>query len=89
MQHVAELNCNVDHMWYNRLMTLDGSKVRHFLQGKKRSDEWLADQLDCSLRTVGHILAGRMPRGETLVRLAKLMRCRVEDLILSEAMEAS
>lgn len=88
MQHVAELVCTVGNMWYNRLMTLDGIKVRSFLRREKKSKEWLAAQLNCSLRTVENILGGKVPLVETLVRLAKLMRCQVEDLIPPEAMTA-
>lgn len=66
-------------------MTLDGNKVRLFLDQKEKSREWLATQLDCSLSTVEKILAGRVPRGETLVKLAQLMGCQVEDLLPRQA----
>lgn len=69
-------------------MTLDGNKVRQFLKIEQKSREWLATQLDCSLNTVRNILAGRIPQGETLVRLAKLMGCQVETLVPSEAKKA-
>lgn len=62
-------------------MTLDGNKVRLFLDGKEKSKEWLAAQLNCSLKTVENILGGRVPRGATLVALAGLMGTQVEMLI--------
>lgn len=55
------------------------------MKHENRTGEWLAVQLECSLSTVTKILGGRVPRGETLVKLAKLMGCQVEDLIPSEA----
>lgn len=66
-------------------MTLDGNRVRLWLDEIGKSREWLAAQLECSLSTVDKILAGRMPRGATLIALGKLMGCRVEDLIPKEA----
>lgn len=66
-------------------MTLDGNKVRQFLKKSEKSKEWLAVELNCSVRTVESVLGGRLPRGETLINLAHLMGCRVEDLIPSEA----
>ena len=70
-------------------MTIDGSKVRQFLDERDWTHKRLAKELGCSHRTVGNILAGIMPVGETLIKLAKLMGCSVEELIPSEAMKAS
>lgn len=69
-------------------MTLDGNKVRRFLQTEKKSKEWLATQLNCSLKTVENVLGGKVPRGETLVALASLMNCHVEALIPKEGKRA-
>lgn len=66
-------------------MTLDANKVRVFLNERKKTGEWLAVQLECSMSTVSKILAGKTTRVETLVKLAQLMGCRVEDLIPSQA----
>lgn len=65
-------------------MTLDANQIRQFLSEKGKSREWLAVQLDCSLSTVDKVLAGRVPRGETLVALAKIVGCKVEDLLRNE-----
>lgn len=62
-------------------MTLDGNKVRLFLDREDKSKEWLATQLNCSFKTVENILAGRVPRGATLIGLARLMGIQVESLI--------
>jgi hypothetical protein len=62
-------------------MTLDGNRVRRFLKTEGRTKEWLAVQLECSIGTVDRVLAGRIPSGEKLVALAKLIGCQVEDLV--------
>lgn len=64
-------------------MTLDGNRVRKFLREKNRTKEWLAVQLGCSLSSVDHMLGGRVPKGEKLLALAKVMGCRAEDLATS------
>jgi predicted transcriptional regulator len=69
-------------------MTLDSNKVRVFLKEIGKSSEWLAVQLECSHSTVCKILAGKVPRGETLVKLVKVMGVQVESLIPSEAKTA-
>lgn len=66
-------------------MTLNGDRIQAFINEKGCSKEWLAVQLECSLKTVDNILGGRMPRGETLVALAKLIGCKVEDLVTRPA----
>jgi hypothetical protein len=69
---------------YSLFMTLDGNRVRRFLNEGEHTKEWLAVQLKCSLKTVDNILAGRFPRGETLVALANLIGCQVEDLVTQQ-----
>ena len=76
-------------VWHNLGMTLDGDKVRRFLQTENKSKEWLATQLNCSLKTVENVLGGKVPRGSTLVALACLMGCQVEALIPKEAKRAA
>mgnify|MGYP000178488406 FL=1 len=66
-------------------MTLNGNRIQDFINEKGCSKEWLAVQLNCSLKTVDNILGGRVPRGETLVALAKLIGCQVEDLVTRKA----
>jgi DNA-binding Xre family transcriptional regulator len=66
-------------------MTLDANKVRMFLKENAKSSEWLAVQLECSMSTVGKLLAGKFTRVETLIKLAQLMGVQVEDLIPSQA----
>lgn len=66
-------------------MTLDGSRVQRHLEKVGKSKEWLAGQLNCSVKTVEGLLGGRIPRGATLVELAKLMGCQVEDLVTQQA----
>ena len=70
-------------------MTLDANKIRLFLEEREKSGEWLAVQIECSMSTVSKLLAGKTTRVETLIKLAKLMGCSVEELIPSEATKAS
>lgn len=62
-------------------MTMKTDLIRQFLAERGKSKEWLAAELNLSLATVTRVLAGRAPRAETLVKLAKLMGCRMEDLL--------
>lgn len=66
-------------------MTLNGNRIQDYINKQGCSKEWLAVQLNCSLKTVENILGGRVPRGETLVALAKLIGCQVEDLVTRAA----
>jgi hypothetical protein len=62
-------------------MKLADGKLAGFLKKNGKRTEWLAGQLDCSLSTANQLLAGKVPKGEMLIQLARLMGCQAEDLI--------
>ena len=66
-------------------MTLDAERIRAFLSKSDKSPEWLADQLGVSFALVTRMLAGRVPKTGTVVTLARVIGCRVEDLVIQGA----
>lgn len=70
-------------------MTLDGKRIKAFFEAKGKRREWLADQLGCGRDVVDRMLAGKAPRAETLVKLANVMGCQVEDLVAPDKTEVA
>jgi DNA-binding Xre family transcriptional regulator len=66
---------------YYLIMTLNAVRVDAWLKKNDRSREWLADQLDVSFALVTRMLAGKVPKTETMMALAHVMGCKVEDLL--------
>lgn len=61
---------------------MDAGRIRGFLESSGKSREWLADQIGVSSALVSRMLAGTVPKTETMVTLAKVIGCRVEDLVI-------
>lgn len=66
-------------------MKLDGSKIKAFLDRKQKSQEWLARELGCSARTVFSMTQGKPVRADTLMKLAKIMDCPMDELIAKDS----
>jgi DNA-binding Xre family transcriptional regulator len=71
-------------MLYIAVMTVRTDRVRRFLDENEKGAEWLAVQLGCCFKTVHRILSGKVVGLKTMLRLAKLMGCQVEDLVTRE-----
>jgi DNA-binding Xre family transcriptional regulator len=62
-------------------MTLDAGRVQKWLETNEKSREWLADRIGVSAALVSRMLGGKVPKTDTMLALARVMGCRVEDLV--------
>lgn len=63
---------------------MDKQKIKAWLDSEHRKQSYLREQLGVSQSLVDQMLGGRPPRLQTLIKLARLMGCAVEDLLLPE-----
>lgn len=63
---------------------LNAQKIRAFLTQRECSREWLSARIKVSSSLMNQMLAGKVPKTQTLYALAQLMRCRMEDLLVTE-----
>jgi transcriptional regulator with XRE-family HTH domain len=64
---------------------LNGQKIRDFLQEKGVRREWLATQLDVSATLVNQMLTGKIPHLTTVLNLAQIIGCKIDDLIVEQS----
>lgn len=70
---------------YISAMTLDAGRISTWLDANEKSREWLADQIGVSSALVSRMLGGKVPKTETMILLARVMGCQVEDLVTHRA----
>lgn len=63
-------------------MDRDVNRIKAVLAEKKRTNKWLAEQLDCAVTTVSKWCTNScQPPIETYVRIAQLLEVDLDDLI--------
>lgn len=64
-------------------MSKDINRIKFLLVEKKRTNKWLAEQLDKDSATVSKWCTNTLqPNVETLVEIAKLLNVEIKDLFL-------
>lgn len=65
------------------VMSKDINRIKFLLVEKKRTNKWLAEQLDKDSATVSKWCTNTLqPNVETLVEIAKLLNVEIKDLFL-------
>lgn len=62
-------------------MTVDGEKIKAWITKSAFSRNAFADHIGVSRDTMNHILGGHRPRITTLMRIALVMECTVDELL--------
>lgn len=68
--------------------TKDLNRLKVILAEKKRTNKWLAEQLGCNPATISKWCTNSaQPPLETLMQMAKVLKCSIDDLVRFEALE--